>query len=252
MPSLAYIFRLESRKMMKSIRIIAKLILLFSVGGFLLIYLFAVRNNDTRMVAGYKYEYSDYKRRLTVDDFQQFGYETIYSEVVETVGEENGEIGENYFYPYYELCDGTYVIIYFNYWGGSIAGISVADKKEILYSLLPRKVPCKNEEERERELLCAKQYEMNIIMELLGMEKWEKPEVLGNLDDPMGAYSEETLKRYTDMDLYIEIDYKFEDYEDSNDEPLFQSIIIYQNGKQCGAALVAWNCCYVIDSELIQ
>lgn len=178
------------------------------------------RNEKIEMVAGYEYEYKHFKRRLTIDDFRQFGYETTYSEVVETVGEENGDIGENYFYPYYELGDGTYVIIYFNSMGGSIGGISVADKKEILYFLLPRKIPHKNEEEKERELLYAKQYEMNIIMELLEMKKWEMPEVCGNPDDPTGVYSEEALERLTDMDLYIEIDYKFEDYENSNDEPL--------------------------------
>lgn len=83
------------------------------------------------------------------------------------------------------------------------------------------------------------------------MKKWEMLEVCGNPDDPIGVYSEEALERLTDMDLYIEIDYKFEDYENSNDEPLLQSIKIYQNGKQCGTALIAWNCCFVIDSELM-
>ena len=229
-----------------------KYILLLFIAGMIPVCLLMERNEKIKMIAGYKYEYQYYKRRLTIDDFQQFGYETTYSEVIESIGEENGDIGENYFYPYYELCDGTYAIVYFNSRGSNMQGISIADKKEILYFLLPRKIPRKNAEEKERELLYAKQYEMNIIMDLLGIKKWKKPEVLGDPDDPIGIYSEEALSGYTNMDLYIKIDYEFENYESSNDEPLLQTIKVYRNNRQCGSAQVAWNCCFVIGSELLR
>lgn len=55
------------------------------------------------MIAGYKYEYKHHERKLTIDDFQPFGYETTYLEVLNAVGEENGNIGDNFFHPFYEL-----------------------------------------------------------------------------------------------------------------------------------------------------
>ena len=227
------------------------IVILLSIVGTILTCFFIGRDGKMKTVAGYNYEYEYHERKLSVDNFRQFGYETTYLEVVDAVGEENGDIGDNYFYPYYELSDGTYAIIYFYSRAGSIGRIDIADRKEILYSLLPLRVPHRNEEDKERELLHAKQYEMNIIMELLGIEQWEKPRGLKKSDNPMGTYSEKELKKYIDADLSIEIDYWFEDYEKSNDEPLYQSIKVYQDDEECASALIAWNCRLVIESEWI-
>lgn len=80
------------------------------------------------MIAGYQYDYIHYDRKLTIDDFKQFGYESTCKEIVECLGEENGNIGSGNFYPYYEADNGKYVIIRFWPELDSIRSIEVADK----------------------------------------------------------------------------------------------------------------------------
>lgn len=165
---------------MKYIKMITKLIILLCMSGFIFVCLFVGENSNTRIIAGREYEYEHYSRKLSIDDFRHFGYDTMYQEVVDAIGKENGDIGNNYFYPYYELSDGTYAIIAFRSMQDGIKRIDIADKNEILYSLLPYVIPPKEDEEKEEELSCAKQYEMNTILELLGIKKWENRRYLGN------------------------------------------------------------------------
>ena len=211
------------------------------MSGFIFVCLFVGENSNTRIIAGCEYEYEHYSRKLSIDDFRQFGYDTMYQQVVDAIGKENGDIGNNYFYPYFELSDGTYAIIAFRSMQDGIKRIDIADKNEILYSLLPYVIPPKEDEEKEEELSCAKQYEMNIILELLGIKKWEKPQIFGESDDPMGIYSEKELKEYTDETWFVEIKYWFDDYENLNWEPLYQSVKVYQNNKLCGFVIITWN-----------
>ena len=70
------------------IKIIVSIMILVSIAGLIVIYPAFRKRDGTRMVAGYKRDYIYYDRKLTVDDFRQFGYETTYQEVVDAVGEE--------------------------------------------------------------------------------------------------------------------------------------------------------------------
>lgn len=230
---------------------IIKLIILLCISGFVFVCLFVGGNNDMRIIAGCEYEYEYYSRKLSINDFRQFGYDTMYLEVVDAIGKENGDIGNNYFYPYYELSDGTYAIIAFRSMQDGIKRIDIADKNEILYSLLPYIIPHKEDEEKAEELSFAKQYEMNIILELLGIKKWEKPQTFGKTDDPLGIYSKKELKEYTNETWLIEIKYWFDDYENSNWEPLYQSVRVYQNNKLCGLAIITWNDCLLLEYKSI-
>ena len=58
------------------IKIIVSIIILASIAGMIVIYPAIRKRDGTRMVVGYKRDYIYYDRKLTVDDFRQFGYET--------------------------------------------------------------------------------------------------------------------------------------------------------------------------------
>ena len=232
------------------IKIIVSIMILVSIAGLIVIYPVFRKRDGTRVVAGYERDYIYYDRKLTVDDFQQFGYETTYQEVVDAVGEENGELAYNSFYPYYELSDGTYAVVNF-FMGNKVHGIYIADKKEILYHLLPHVVPYKKDEEKEKELSYARQYETNIVLELFEIKEWQKPQASGEADDPMWGYSQEELEMYTNENWHIEIEYWFDDYENSSSESLYQSIKVYQNDELCGSALIIWSNCLVLECELL-
>lgn len=206
---------------------------------------------NEKMIAGYVYDYAYHNRKLTIDEFEQFDYDTTYGEIVEALGEENGNVGSGSFYPYYELLGGKYAIIRFYPELNHIRSIDIANKYRVLYSILPSKIPHKEIEQKEKEIALAKQYEMNIILDLLRVKEWVKPLPLKENDEPLGEYSAGELKKYADYDWNIKIDYQFEDYESLNGEPLFQSIKIYKDNVEAGYGLITWSGFTIIDSELI-
>lgn len=59
------------------------------------------------MVATYK----KYNRNLSLNDFCQVKIGSTYKEVVSKLGEPNGEVGSGISWPYYQLDDGTCIII---------------------------------------------------------------------------------------------------------------------------------------------
>lgn len=229
---------------------IIKFVILIGIIILIFLYLFFKDNKLEKTIEGCKYDYKYYDRELTINDFKEFGYDSTYMEVYEKIGEENGNVGSGNFYPYYELNDGTYVIIRFYPNLIHIRSIDIADKSAILYSLLPFKMPHKEDGEKEKELLYAKKYEINIILDLLQIREWKEPIPLKESDDPLGEYSNEELKKYIESDMSIKIDYEFENYESLNGEPLFQRIEIYQNDVKVGDGLITWNSNIIIDSEL--
>lgn len=219
--------------------------------ALIILFFYSYGSESERMIAGYVYDYSYHNRKLTIDEFEQFDYDTTYGEIVEALGEENGNVGSGSFYPYYELLGGKYAIIRFYPGLDHIRSIDIANKYRVLYSILPSKIPHKEMEQKEKEIALAKQYEMNIILDLLRVKEWVKPLPLKENDEPLGEYSAEELKKYADYDWNIKIDYQFEDYESLNGEPLFQSIKIYKDNVEAGYGLVTWSGFTIIDSELI-
>ncbi len=77
-------------------KIITKLTILLCMSGFIFVCLFVRGNSNTRIIAGREYEYEHYSRKLSIDDFRHFGYDTMYQEVVDAIGKENGDIGNNF------------------------------------------------------------------------------------------------------------------------------------------------------------
>lgn len=232
------------------IKKIISFVIIIDIIILIFIFLFFRGNKLEKMIEGCEYDYEYYDRKLTINDFKEFGYDSTYGEVCEKIGGENGNVGSGNFYPYYELNDGTYVIIRFYPSLNHIRSIDIADKNAILYSLLPFKMPHKEDEEKEKELFYAKNYEINVILDLLQIRKWKEPILLKEPDDPLGEYSIEELKKYIENDMSIKIDYEFEDYESLNGEPLFQRVEIYQNDVKVGEGLITWNSNIIIEKEL--
>lgn len=59
-----------------------------------------------------------------------------------------------------------------------------------------------------------KQYEMNIVLEVLDIKNWNRPifesgEIWEPVDEPLGEYLPEKLQKYTDRDLEVKINYGF-------------------------------------------
>lgn len=93
------------------------------------------RGINSRMVYKNVVGYTYYDRKLTAEDFLQFDYSTTYDEMIECLGEENGNWGSGMTYPYYELCDGTYAIC--NCLPGDrMRAITIVDRNKKLYALL--------------------------------------------------------------------------------------------------------------------
>ena len=92
----------------------------------------------------------------------------------------------------------------------------------------------------------AREYEMNIVLEDLFIKCWNRrpyalDEMMDNdpVDEPLGQYSEERLKEYTDEDFRVEFEYccgyygiGIEREKDSKNPPhLIQIARIYKDGK---------------------
>ena len=92
----------------------------------------------------------------------------------------------------------------------------------------------------------AREYEMNIVLNDLFGKRWnqrpyapDEMEVIDHVDEPLGQYSEERLKEYTDEDFRVEFEYCCGYYgigidreKDSQNPPhLIQIERIYKDGK---------------------
>ena len=65
-------------------------------------------------VVGYFSGYKYINRSLQLDDFKEITLGTTYETIVEQLGEENGMVGSGILWPYYQLRDGSCVILLFN------------------------------------------------------------------------------------------------------------------------------------------
>ena len=94
------------------------------------------------------------------------------------------------------------------------------------------------------------QYEMNIILNDLLIKWWKWPsnasdEVDGPFDDPLGEYSPEALREYTDRELEVKIEYGYGRLWEGNAEQFIQSVRIYENGEVISSSFHAWECGFV-------
>lgn len=109
------------------------------------------------------------------------------------------------------------------------------------------------EDQKERQELCisnAKQYEMNIVLWDLGIkDDWIWPPYAPDEqflvpDPPLGEYSKEALRQYTDEeDLYAEVEYYFGGHQPlkAEDKYLIQIIQTYKGNKQIGFEGKVWS-----------
>lgn len=105
--------------------------------------------------------------------------------------------------------------------------------------------PVKTKIESEIEKSGAEQYEMNIILDELDIKRWNRkpyaPDEYGNpVDEPLGKYSEEELKKYIKNDLKVEIDYCMGRLSGVEKEKFLQVVRIYEDGKMTSISCHAW------------
>lgn len=182
-----------------------------------------------KTVRGFAADYTYYDRKLSVKDFEQFGYDSTYEEVIDHLGMPNGSVSTNRSLPYYELKDGRFAVCSFT----QKTFIYIANNKNIEYYLLPAKLKEKGQTLKEREVAKARQYEMNVILGILEIKDWE--------DNPLGEYTAEKLRQYTGNDNTVEISYYFGSYHESVQLPLIQTVWIYEKQEPIYFGYVLWD-----------
>lgn len=65
-------------------------------------------------VAGHPCDYTRIERDLTLDDFKYITLDMTYEKITSEIGEPNGMVGNGIVWPYYQLNDGSCVILEFN------------------------------------------------------------------------------------------------------------------------------------------
>ena len=89
------------------------------------------------------------------------------------------------------------------------------------------------------------QYEMNIILHDLDIKLWNMkpyaPDEYGNpVDEPLGKYSEEEIKKYTDRNLKVEIDYGVGRMREIKENYFIQVVRVYENDEIISISAYAW------------
>ena len=80
--------------------------------------------------------YTHYERTLSIEDFEQFDYNTTYEDMVMHLGEPNGWVGSGVMWPYYELADGRFAVCNC-VGGGKMMQIAIFNRRSFEYKLLP-------------------------------------------------------------------------------------------------------------------
>ena len=198
------------------------------------------KNADKKTVYNRQASYKYYERKLTVKDFEQLDYTTTYKEMVEKLGEPNGSGGEGWVWDYYELEDGCFVICFY-FGGGNLKQLSVVTGTELKYVLLPAKLIPKSQEQKKQGVSGVEQFEMNTVLDILGLKEWNRPYTEnGQNDIGLGVYAEETLRNYTDENIYVDIQYYFGGYQDEVMQQLIQIIQVYSNDRQVYFGYKVW------------
>jgi hypothetical protein len=189
-----------------------------------------------KMIRDFAADYTYCDRSLSVNDFKQFDYDSTYEEMIEYLGMPNGLLSISMSLPYYELKDGRFVVCSFT----EKTFIYIANSENIEYFLLPPRLKQKSEAIKEREVENARQSEMNVVLWMLGIKDWKR--TLDEQEDmPLGEYSAEKLKQYTDRDITVDISYCFGSYHESVLLPLFQIVWIYEEQKPICFGYILWD-----------
>lgn len=197
---------------------------------------YAERIAQYKTVRGFAADYTYYDRKLSVKDFEQFGYDSTYEEIIERLGMPNGSVSTNRSLPYYELKDGRFAVCSFT----QKIFIYIANNKNIEYYLLPAKLKEKGQTLKEREVAKARQYEMNVILGILEIKDWKLASV-DSTDKALGEYTAEKLQQYTGNENTVEISYYFGSYHESVQLPLIQTVWIYEEQKPIYFGYVLWD-----------
>ena len=91
----------------------------------------------------------------------------------------------------------------------------------------------------------AQQYEINIILEDLGIKRWHWPpyaldEMDGIIDEPLGQYTQEELRKYTDRILDVKVFYGQGYLWEGEKENFFQIVKIYENNEMISCSYTVW------------
>jgi len=196
-----------------------------------------------KMVCNFKTDYTYYGRSLSASDFEQFDYGSTSGEIIERLGMPNGTIGSGIIRPYYELADGRFVIC-----GGwdKIMYISIVNHECHEYYLLPPELKKKSNIIKTRELETAKQSEINSILWMLEekdleIKDWKQPIKSEQGNIPLGEYSIEALKKYTDRDITADISYYFGNCRESGLLALLQIVWLYEEQTPICFGYILWD-----------
>lgn len=74
----------------------------------------AFKPNKYCGVVGYPSTYKYIHRNLKLKNFEEIDLGTNYDTIVSKLGEPNGEVGSGIIWPYYQLSDGSCIILLFN------------------------------------------------------------------------------------------------------------------------------------------
>lgn len=89
------------------------------------------------------------------------------------------------------------------------------------------------------------QYEINMILDDLGIKNWIWPSYASDeldlpFDEPLGEYSPEALREYTDRKLEVKIEYGYGRLWEGDGERFIQSVRIYENGEVISCSYNSW------------
>ena len=80
--------------------------------------------------------YEKFDRQLSLNDFYDLERGMAYQEIIERFGETNGQVGSYSMFPYYELSDGTYLLLDLNI-NDELNGLILVDQKGREYLWFP-------------------------------------------------------------------------------------------------------------------
>ncbi len=187
-------------------------------------------------------DYTYYDRKLSVSDFEQFDHDSTYEDIVDRIGTENGTIGSGIARPYYELKDGSFVILNRTFERSSLV---VVNDKCREYYILPPELEQKSDRIKSREMETARQSEMNGILWMLGLQELEIKDFIDGSSQgknaPLGEYTTDLLQQYTDRDITAEISYYFGNYRERGAQPLIQIFWLYEGSEPAGFGYVLWD-----------
>ena len=93
---------------------------------------------------------------------------------------------------------------------------------------------------------CPEEFEMNIILDDLDIQEWRWPsnasdEIDNPVDEPLGKYTPDELKKYTDKDLQVKIDYGYGRLWEGEKDRFIQVVRIYEKETIISVSYWVWH-----------